>query len=282
MKRIMMRDRFNPKDYDFYVKEYIRMSEEKGIPITHPELRKEPYNLPDARWYVDNCPCEDVTRWAEFVDWCGFVANCKTPSKDKTRKLIYKMQERLDRPLMYDDFRGKGCYHIGVELVRKYWGSINKMKEYLGLEIVQESMIDRNLDKSSFDKMLNDIVDFVHNDNRDFITTSEIDNHKEWLNADSLRRTSIKYYNRPFVDLLMDNNIRLGNQGSGISFTFEDNEHTTSRYEYMFSKFLKENGFDYCKTYFRDVRYSTFIDGYNGLMNCDYVININGEYIYIY
>lgn len=278
---MMKRDKFNPSDYDFYVKEYIRMSEEKGIPITHPELRKEPYNLPDARWYINNCPCKDVTRWAEFVDWCGFVANAKPPTKEKATKLIYKMQEKLDRPIMYDDFRGKGCYHIGIELIRKHWGSINKMKEELGLEIVQESMTDRKLNKDEFNEMISDIVNFVKSDNRDFITTYEIDIHKEWLNADSLRRISLKYYNKSLSEILLESNIRLGNQGSGIGFIFYDGEHTSSQYEYMFSKYLKSNGFIYNTTYFRDVRYSTFIDGYNQLMNCDYVLNVNGENIYI-
>lgn len=272
--------KFDINDFDYYVSEYIRKSEEFGKPISHAILRKEPFNLPDARWYIKLCPDKSITNWREFEDWCGFYVH-KLVTKEKAIKLIYKMQENIDRPLMYDDFRGYGCYQVSIDIVNKYWGSMNKMKEELGLEIVQESMIDRNLDKNSFDIMLKDIVEFVHNDNRDFITTSEIDSHKEWLNANSLRRTSIKYYNRPFVDLLADNNIRLGKEGSGINFTFDDGERTSSQFEYMFSKFLRANGFEYGKSYFRDVRYSTFIDDYTKLMNCDYVININGENIYI-
>jgi len=55
------------------------------------------------------------------------------------------MQKILDRPLMYDDFRDPKDNEIGITQIRKYWGSMNKMKEELGLEIIQESMIDRQI-----------------------------------------------------------------------------------------------------------------------------------------
>lgn len=49
----------------------------------------------------------------------------------------------------------------------------------------------------------------------------------------------------------------------------------------MFSKYLKDNGFIYNKDYFRDVKYSNFINNYNGNMNCDYVIYIGNDVLYI-
>ena len=146
--------KFDVADYDYYVKEFIRKSEELGKPITHSNLRKEPFCLPDARWYVKHCPDNSVTRWAEFVDWCGFIAKGKTPSKEKVISLIYKLQKELDRPLMYDDFRGNGCYHVPIEIIREYWGTINKMKDELGLEIIQESMMDKHLSKEEFENMI--------------------------------------------------------------------------------------------------------------------------------
>ena len=41
------------------------------------------------------------------------------------------MQEKLDRPLKYDDFRGYGCYRVPIQYIRNTWGSVNKMKEEL-------------------------------------------------------------------------------------------------------------------------------------------------------
>lgn len=272
--------KFNPNDFDYYVAEYIKKSEEYGKPISHAILRKEPFNLPDARWYIKLCPDKAVTNWSEFEDWCGFYVH-KLVTKEKATKFIYKMQESINRPLMYDDFRGSGCYQISIDIVNKYWGSLNKMKESLGLQIVQESMIDRQLTIEKFDIMVSDIVDFAFSDGRNFITTTEINKNKNWHNSSTLNKYANKFYNKSFAEILKENNINLGKQGSGINFTFDNGEHTTSQYEYMFSKFLRDNGFEYNKNYFRDVRYSEFITNYKGMMNCDYVLKIHTEIIYI-
>ena len=165
--------KFNIEDYDYYVQEYIRKSEELGKPISHAMLRKEPFNLPDARWYVNNCPDKSVKRWADFVDWCGFIAKSKKPTKEKMIKLIYKLQDETNHPLMYDDFRGNGCYHPPIEMIRQYWGTINNMKKELGLEIVQESMIEKTLSKDTFDNTIREICDYIFNDGRNFTTIFE-------------------------------------------------------------------------------------------------------------
>lgn len=280
MNRMQPR-KFDKEKYDYYVKEYIRKSEELGRPISHANLRKEPYNLPDGRWYIDNCPDNNVNSWSDFVDWCGFVVRGKKPTKEKMVALIYRLQEETDRPLIYDDFRGIGCYHPSLKFIREYWGTINNMKKELGLEIVQESMMDKHLSKEDFDAMLLDIRRYVEDDNRDFITTEEIDLNNQWNNSQSLRRYAKDYYNMSLTDILLKNNVRLGKQGQGINFDFPDGEHVTSQFEYMFSKYLKDYGLKYNVDYFRDVRYSTFIPEYKNNMNCDYVIHINDKIIYV-
>ena len=272
---------FNTNDYDFYVKQFIDKSIEIDKVIPYDSLRKEPYNLPDARWYVKHCPNKDVKSWADFVDWCGFVATRKMPSKEKVVDLIYKMQSKLNRPLVYDDFRGVGCYHISIDTIKKYWKNMNAMKQELGLEIVQESMIDKHLDINSFDKMIENICSFVNKDDRNFITTNEIDLNKNWLNSDSLNRLSKLYYNISLNDTLLKNGITLGKQGRGINFDFSDGEHVSSQFEYLFSKTLKSYGLKYNIDYFRDVNYKDFIIDYSKNMNCDYVIHINGKILYI-
>lgn len=272
---------FDINNYDYYVKEYIHKSEELGKPISHSLLRKEPFNLPDARWYIKHCPDESVLNWAGFVDWCGFVANGKIPSKDKLIKLIYGLQSEKDRPLIYDDFRGKGCYHPSLKAIKTYWGTINNMKKELGLEIVQESMMDRVLTKDELDQMIKCICKYVKDDHRNFITTSEIDNVHEWLNADTLQKITKKYYGCNLQTLLENEGISLGKRGRGITFNFDDGEHVTSQFEYIFSKYLRDFGLKCGVDYFRDVKYSTFIPSYNKNMNCDYLIRLNGKDIYI-
>lgn len=277
----MERRKFDPKDYDFYVKEYIRKSEELGKTISHPQLRKEPFNLPDARWYVKNCPDKSVTTWADFVDWCGFVAKSKPPTKEKMVKLIYRLQDELKRPLMYDDFRGRGCYHPPIEMIRKYWGTINHMKKELGLEIVQESMIDKQLSKDDLDCSLKEISDYIHNDGRNFTTTFEIDTFNKWNSSQNLNKYCKKFYGVTLAKQFEKYNISLGQRGRGITYDFSDGEHITSQFEYMFSKFLRDKGLKYNVDYFRDVKYSAFIPNYNHHMNCDYVIHIHNRVIYI-
>lgn len=271
--------KFSTEKYDDYVKDYIVKSEKLNNPINSSELRF--FDLPDGRWFVRNCPDDSVKKWSDFVDWCGFVAKGKKPTKEKMTTLIYRLQEEINRPLMYDDFRGIGCYHPPLKLILEYWGTINNMKKELGLEIIQESMIEKHLSKEDFDIMLLDICKYVKNDNRDFITTAEIDSNNQWNNSQSLRRYAKDYYNTTLTDVLLKHNIRLGKQGSGINFDFEDGEHVSSQFEYMFSKYLKEYGLKYNVDYFRDVKYSTFITDCKNNMNCDYVIHINNRIIYI-
>ena len=276
-----MARKFDIEKYSEYVEEFIKKSVELGKPITHSNLRKEPFCLPDARWYVKHCPDDSVTRWAEFVDWCGFIAKGKKPSKEKVTNLIYKLQEDLGRPLAYDDFRGIGCYHVPIEIIREYWGTINKMKEELGLDVIRESTIDKHLSKEQFENMLLDIQHYVFSDGRDFITTKEIDTSDRWVGSNTLRKYANEYCNKTLSDILADYGVSLGKQGRGISFDFKDGEHITSQFEYLFSKYLKDYGLKYNVDYFRDVKYSTFIPECKNNMNCDYVIHINGKKIYI-
>lgn len=272
---------FSPDNYELYVKEYIEKSKIQGKPINQNSLRKEPFNLPDARWFIKYCPDKSVTSWAEFIDWCGFVAKGKIPSKEKMIDLIYKLQNQIKRPLLYDDFRGSGCYHPPINAIKFYWGTINNMKKELGLEIIQESMIDRMITKDELDMMLKNICNYVKSDDRNFITTDEIDKNKKWLNADSLQKTIKKYYNTNLQTLLEQEHISLGKQGRGTTFDFKDGEHTSSQFEYLFSKYLREFGLEYKKDYIRDVKYSSFIPGYKGNMNCDYLIHTKNNHIYI-
>ena len=278
MKQIEGR-KFNIENYPIYVKDYILKSEQRDYPIRSNELRFN--GLPDARWFVKNCPDNSIKKWSDFVDWCGFIAKGKNPTKEKMIKCIYKLQKELNRPLLYDDFRGTGCYHPPIKFIKKYWGTINNMKKELGLEVIQESMMDRHLSKEDFNMVIRDICAYVNSDNRNFITTTEIDSNKNWNNSQSLRKYAKEYYRTTLSSILLKYNIHLGQQGHGINFDFNDGEHVTSQFEYMFSKYLRDYGLVYNVNYFRDIKYSDFIPTYKGNMNCDYIIHIGGKTLYI-
>ena len=49
----------------------------------------------------------------------------------------------------------------------------------------------------------------------------------------------------------------------------------------MFSNYLKRHGFIYNKDYFRDVKYSSFIENCTTNQNCDYVLYVDNSPVYI-
>lgn len=183
--------------------------------------------------------------------------------------------------MIYDDFRGVNLSHPSILTIKKYWGTFNNMKKDLGLAINQDSMLEKSLTKEQFDTMITDICDYVKKDNRDFITTSEIDCVDRWNNSQCLRKYAQKYYGLSLTQMFCGKGIRLGKQGRGLTFVFSDGEHVTSQFEYLFSKMLRKHGLEYNHDYFRDVKYSLFIPGYEGNMNCDYVIKIGEKVLYI-
>lgn len=274
----------------FLIKKLILFVEKNGYPKRKKADFRPENKLPTLRMYEEYLG-GDLVDWLEM---CGYIltdeekykmrtrgGQSRNLSKDDCIKVIMKMQSKLDRPLEYKDFKNPKIGEIGIISVKKYWGTLNKMKKDLGLEITQESMIDKQLSKEDFDKTVQNIIDYLRDENRDFTTTREINDNNNWSTYGTLDRMCKKYYDKKFIDHLSSYGISFGNQGHGINYDFEDGEHVTSQYEYMFSKFLKENGLEYNKDYFRDVKYSTFICDYKGNMNCDYEIHIGDNVLYI-
>lgn len=281
----------NPdKIKQFLIRKLRAYIELNGYPTCKKEIFKPENNLPTLNMY-ENYIGGDLSNWIEL---CGYKLSDEEKyeiqirsrkkidlSKDKCIQIIYDMQKKLDRPLMYDDFRHPTKDTIGITYIKKYWGSLNKMKEALGLEIIQESMSDKMLTKDQFDSIIEQIALDLLNSGRNFITTREINRNKKYPNYLTLDKSCHSYYNIGIVEHAQKYNIYFGKQGHGINYIFEDGEHTTSQFEYMFSNYLKNNGFLYNKDYFRDVKYSSFIKDCKTNQNCDYVIYINEIPIYI-
>lgn len=269
--------KFDKNKYDEYVDKYIRISEEMDRTIPYSELKS--YNLPDGRWLVVNCPDKSVDTWAKFVAWCGFSSDGLT--KEQVIKLVLRKANEFNRPLMYNDFRGHGCYNVSFGHIKKHFGTMNKMKEELGLEIIQPQMI--KVTQEIFDNNINLIKEYLDKENRNFITFTEWSSLKidNLYSYQSLNRFTKENYNISLKEYLLAQGIKTGEAGEGLSHTFYDGEITTSQFEYMFSSFLRKCGLRCNVDYFRNVRYSTFCDGYNGMRDCDYVINYNDNIIYV-
>lgn len=261
-----------------------------GYPICKKKIFKPENNLPTLKMYEDHLG-GDLVDWIEM---CGYHLSDSEKFQIRTRggqnrklskedciNIIFEMQSKLDRPLMYQDFYNPTIDTIGVTQLKKYWGSLNKMKKELGLEIVQESMTDKHLTKEQFDNIIKQISLSLSNSDKDFITTREINLNKQYPNYWTLDKACRNYYNIGLVEHASKYNIYFGKQGHGINYDFDDGEHTTSQFEYMFSNYLKHHGFIYNKDYFRDVKYSSFIEDCTTNQNCDYVLYVNNSPVYI-
>lgn len=281
----------NPdKIKEFLIRKLKAYIEKNGYPAKKREVFKPENNLPSLKMY-ENYIGGSLSDWIEL---CGYNISDNEKydiqlrgrkkdnlTKDRCIQIIFNMQSKLDRPLMYDDFRNPTKDTIGITYINKYWGSLNKMKQALGLDIIQESMMDKHLEKDQFDNIIEQIALDLSNSNKNFITTREINLNKQYPNYWTLDKSCRNYYNIGLVEHASKYNIYFGKQGHGINYDFDDGEHTTSQFEYIFSNYLKHHGFIYNKDYFRDVKYSSFIEDCTTNQNCDYVLYVNNSPVYI-
>lgn len=202
-------------------------------------------------------------------------------SKENAISIILQMQKKLGRPLKYDDFRSPKKNEVGISTIKKYWGTVNKMKDSLGLQIIQESMMEKHLTQQRFDYIVEKIQKNLMIQNRDWLTTREIPSLAEGVRYTTLQKACKKYHQIEFSNYIKKFGLHFGKSGIGNRYIFPDGEETTSYYEYLFSSFLRSHGLKYNYDYFRDIKYKSFIPGYKNNMNCDYVIFINGGTIYI-
>jgi len=268
------------EDYDKHKSRYISICKELGEPISVHKLGE--YELPSSRWFLDNCPNQDVKTYPAFYKWCGFK-RVQDITKEEATKIIYKMQSVKDKPLMYDDFRNPTEDTIGITTIRKYWKTMNKMKVELGLEIIQEDMVNKHIE--DFELIKEEvfyICDTIYiKENRKTIMVKDINKHNRLqLKYSSLNKICANN-NTTIRDLITNYGFEFQKEGNGMVIYNNDGEVTKSSYEYIFSNKLKELGYEYNKDYFRDIRYKTFVDNYEEMMDCDYEIHINDRVFYI-
>lgn len=243
------------------------------------------YNLPNVNWFIKNCPNKNVKTYKDFCEWCGFIRP-ENITKEEAKNIILKMQSKLDRPLMYDDFRNPNKDEIGITTVKKFWGTMNKMKRELGLIVNQEDMVHKHIDDINI--YINDLHNIcdktLEKYNRNNITMFDIEEFTE-LNIkghaifENIKKIGSNITARKIIESYKD--FKLQKEGFGSIHRFIDGEISKSNYEFTFSNKLKELGYIYNKDYFRDVRYREFIKNYDGLLDCDYIIKINNRDIYI-
>lgn len=212
------------------------------------------------------------------------VKNRMYMSKEKAIPIIKNMQETLGRPLLQSDFENTVTSDdsIGIRVIWRIWGTFNNMIDELGL--LKHDYYFKPNDKNYIphDEIINSIknaCEKVLAEHRNTIMISDLEKYTG-ICINRLRN-HCKLENTTLNKMIESYGCKLQKCGNGLNHTFDDGEKIVSKYEYDFSIFLRENGFIYDKTYFRNIYYNKFDSEYKGNMNCDYCIDFNGQLVYI-
>lgn len=145
--------------YDYWLNELKRIInvENNGEVLNTREISR--YNIPNYRWYIDNCNNSDVHGWNDFVRLELMLTPTKKMNKNEAVSIIKRMVEDKGNELYYDDFRCDSTQRtINIGTINRIWGTMNNMKKELGLPIIQEDMISRSKNK---DELLDDLKKFI-------------------------------------------------------------------------------------------------------------------------
>lgn len=145
----------NIEEYNREVEKYKTLFPNKLKPCSYNKLTQ--YGLKNARWFILNSNDENIKSYKDFYHSIGYK-KIDEMTKEEIIYIIYDMQKEIKRPLMYDDFRENNGEKVGINTVRKYWGTMNKMKEELGLKVIQEDMISKS---KSNEELLNDLKNLI-------------------------------------------------------------------------------------------------------------------------
>ena len=201
-------------------------------------------------------------------------------SKQEVIDIVMKMQDRKGSPLDVYDFYPKQKDGVGIRTVRKFWGELWLMQKELGMKITGKH--GSILSDEDTIKEIDTICNTVKNtENRTLITYNDFRKYGTYSDNRRYAESCKKLKGLSFREYISSLGFELQKAGNGMNHKFDDGEVTTSLYEYEFSNFLRNNNFEYGKTYFRNIYYKKLDCEYKGNMNCDYCIDFNGQLVYI-
>lgn len=265
--------RTESKDYEMFLNRYKQISKSIGHGLCIEELKNNLYGLPSASWFVKYCPDDNVKCFDDFVQWAGFESNKLKIDKEKVIRKIKEYEKKLGRPITRNDIK-KSTLGFSMIVINRIWGGLGQCKKELGLLPTPLSH------PKPFEYYKNIIDQFVSTLNdKLFVTWKEIE---DYTTID--HKTFIKSFNDSGLDIykyFSELNICLNPNSYGHSTILPSGEKVLSSYEYIFSKYLNNQGYIYGKDYIRDVSYKTFLSlPNNSRINCDYVVK-NNYYIEI-
>lgn len=206
-------------------------------------------------------------------------------TKEKAIPIIMKKYEELQRPLLQRDFKGIETTDtsIGIRIIYRLWGTFTNMVKELGLP--EHDYYYKPFDKNyrpheEIMESIKTVCETVKSQGRTTVLYTDFKEIADISEVSTVRR-HCELDGTTLRDVIKSYGCELQQCGNGMNHRFEDGEYTASKYEYDFSRFLRDNGFEYGKTYFRNIYYKKLNSEYKGNMNCDYCIDFNGQLVYI-
>ena len=267
--------------------EYIKIN---GIPSSIIKTFKKKNNLSSYKTYVFHFGND----FSNLIKLCGFElteseehdirtrGKANTLSKEEVILMIKNMQNKLDRPLISHDFDNPEDNEIGITTIKKYWGSINVMKEELGFTITHKNLkeLSRPLEQLKEDIII--LCNKIQNEeHRTTISKDDIDNCDFTMSYSTYNKIFHEQLNMSISDYIYSIGFKFLKAGNGMVYHYDDGEITSSQFEYVFTNYLRDINLKFNSDYNRGVRYNTFIDDYKGMMDCDYVITYKDRLIYV-
>lgn len=271
------------KSYEEYCKIFIDVSNKLGRPLTLEELDYGDYQdiLPKWGWFKENSPTP-FKKYSEFVNSLSESINKKSTkrlTKEEATKIILKMREKLNSSLKASDFRTKTSEEtININVIRRIWGSFGKMLIDLNLEHGKRHITNREI--KTISELQNDIIKMCNyikeTEGRDVIHFGDDISKFDWMQtSNTYRRRFKEELGITLADFVKSLGFKIAKDG--FMYTFEDGETVYSKYEYDTSLYLRNKKISYEK----DVPYKKYIKNYKGNKKFDYVIDINGEKIFV-
>lgn len=277
--------KYKEEKYEYYCNLFIKKCNKLGRVLKCNELigkNKLYLRLPNARWFIKYCPDKNVKLYKDFLNYLELKPG-KYISKEYAIKAIYKKREEVNRNLMYDDFRNPDIFDgISIGVINRIWGTFNNMLMDLNLPINQESMIKKHRDIEELKQDIVNLGNYIYKTKGIKNISKDDINNCEWCSHSGTYNNYFKkHLNMSLGEYIESIGFIPNNSGCGMNHKFKDGETTFSQWEYMCTKYFKDNDFVYKKDYERNIKYKTFIYDYVENKDCDYVFTINNKIWYI-
>lgn len=269
--------KYKPELYDEYCQKIIAISEKINKTPTVYELKEYDETIPDYRWFIINSPAEDIKDYNSLMTHIGLKPNYFVTREMATNIILSKFKQQNGK-LKKEDFSNPNKEEISISVIKRIWGSFNKMLNDLELPINQLGTDELRKSTDELELDIKRLCEYKYKENgHKHICLDDIRNCEWCSSVGTYGKQFKKEFNMTLCEYISYIGYIPNGSGMGMIYNFENGETTTSKFEYSFSKFLRENNINYS----RNIRYDSFADNYKGNKDCDYIININERLYYI-